>query len=121
MSVTARVEWTAIDFHAKIEYDDATRQITTTATGGATPVFDLQTVQVTPTVSRTIAYYPQAGVQSRNAALAAAMAGADFQVIQDGSVSVLATNITPAQLQRIVGKTAGGVDGMLSGGQWSTF
>jgi hypothetical protein len=121
MAVTARFEWTALEFHAKIEYDDATRQVTTTATSGQPPIFDLQTVQVTSTVTRTIAYYPPGGATSRNAALAAAMAAADFQVIADGSTVVLASNVAPAQFQRVVSKAAGGIDGMLSNGQWSTF
>jgi hypothetical protein len=121
MAVTARVEWTAIDFHAKIEYDDATRQITTTATGGATPVFDLQTVQVTPTVSRTIAYYPQAGgaVAQRCACGGDGRRGLSGD---SGRLSFCARDEYHARAAAAdCSKTAGGVDGMLSGGQWSTF
>ena len=102
-------------FSWDISYDDQTREVTTTASGTG---FALETVQVTSSISRTVAYYPFPGAQSIVPGLAAAMAAADFQVIADGSTTVLASGIPPAQVRRIVGK-AGAIGGFQSDGTWS--
>jgi hypothetical protein len=124
MAVTARIggsesggppggmDWT-------ISYDDATRAVTATATGGG---FCLATVQLTNTVSRSVAFYPAATgltVESRNPDLAAGMPTADFRVVADGSTVTLATGVNPNQVSRIVGKSGQTVGGLPSSSEWS--
>lgn len=99
-----------------INYDDTTHQVTTTALGSG---FAYESMQLTATLSRSVAYYPSAGAASINPDLAARMAAADFQIIADGSTAVLAT-IAPAQVRRIVTK-AGGIGGLTASGEWSRF
>jgi hypothetical protein len=103
-------------FSWAIEYDDTTRAVTTTASGTG---FCLVTIQLTPTLSRTVAYFPVSGGQSINGDLAQRMAAADFQVISDGSITTLASNIPPAQIQRITGKAQSTMGGFQSQSEWS--
>lgn len=102
----------------EIDYDDSTRQVTTVATDDG---WCLVTVQVTNTVTRTVAYYPVATgltVESQNPDLSTAMPAADFRVVADGQTHVLATGINPQQVKRIVGK-AGGTGGLPFTSIWS--
>lgn len=102
-------------FSWQISYDDQTRAVTTTAAGTG---FCFVTVQVTASITRTVAYYPVAGGESINPDLAARMAAADFRVTADGSTVTLASGIPPAQVRRIVGKV-GAVGGFVSEAEWS--
>lgn len=117
MTVTARISGSSADaFDWEIEYDDSTRDVTTIATGTG---FCLVTVAVTASITRTVAY-AQAGTTSQNPDLAARMAVADFHVVPDGQVAVLASNVNPNQVSRIVGK-GGVVGGLPSNAEWSRF
>jgi hypothetical protein len=115
MAVTARIggssggvfEWT-------IEYDDASRDVTTFATGTG---FCLVTVQISASITRTVAY-AQAGGVTQNADLAARMAAADFHVVPDGATVVLASNVPPAQVSRVVGKAGTAIGGLPSTAEW---
>lgn len=109
MAVTARIGGGGSGFEWEITYDDVTRNVTTTATG---PGFHLVTVQITATITRSVAYKPAGAGASQNGALAAQMAAADFQVASDGQVAVLASNVNPAQVTRILSKsgTIGGLN-----------
>jgi hypothetical protein len=101
-----------------IFYDDATRQVTTSATDAG---WCWVQVQITAALARTIAYYPSATgltVESQNPDLAARMQAADFRVVADGSTVVLASNVPAAQVQRIGGK-GGSVSGFQSTSEWS--
>jgi hypothetical protein len=99
----------------EIHYDDATRNVTTTATGTG---WCYVTVQITSAVTRTVAYFPVTGGTSQNPDLAARMAAADFKVTADGSTVVLASNVNANQVTRIVGK-AGALGGLPSTSEWS--
>jgi hypothetical protein len=124
MAVTAKVAGseaggppTGMDW--EISYDDVTKAVTTTAQDAG---WCLVTVQVTSTVSKTVAYYPTATgltVESRNPDLAAGMPVADFRVVADGSTVTLATGINPNQVSRIVGKSGSAVGGLPTSSQWS--
>jgi hypothetical protein len=115
MAVTARIggssggvfEWT-------IEYDDATRDVTTFAQGTG---FCLVTVQISASITRTVAY-AAAGTSSQNADLAARMATADFHVVPDGSTVVLASGVNPNQVSRVVGKAGAAIGGLPSQAEW---
>lgn len=102
-----------------ISYDDATRAVTATAQGAG---WCLVIVQVTASVSRTVAFYPAATgltVESVNPDFAG-MATADFRVVADGSTVTLASNVNANQVSRIVGKTGQTVGGLpVSGPGWS--
>src|SRR4051794_29403669 len=122
MAVTARIGESGVaplGMDWKIEYDDATRAVTTTANGAG---WCLVTVQITGSVSRTVAFYPAATgltVESRNPDLAAGMPAANFRVVADGSTVTLATGINPNQVSRIVGKAGSTVGGLPSSSEWS--
>jgi hypothetical protein len=111
MAVTARIGGISGDRIWTIEYDDATRNVTCVATGGG---FDFVTVQVTSTITRTVAIYPIGGGQSVRAPLAAEMATADFKVTADGVPVILASGISPAAVARITGKTGETIGGLPS-------
>jgi hypothetical protein len=115
MAITASIGGSSGGFDWVVEYDDATRAVTTSATG---PGFCLVTVQVTSAISRTIAYTPVGGGTTQNADLAARMAAADFHVTSDGAVVTLATGINPNQVSRIVGKSGQVVGGLPSSAEW---
>lgn len=115
MATTARIEFSSGDFAGDITYDDATRAVTTTATG---PGFCLVTVQITSAITRTVAYTLIGGGASQNADLAARMATADFHVTSDGSTVTLASGIAPAAVSRIVGKSGQTVGGLPSSAEW---
>lgn len=103
-------------FHWQIEYDDATRNITALAIGSG---FGWVSTQLTNTMSRTVAFYPPAGGEPINEDLRAKMAAADFKVTIGAGETVLASNVNPNQVTRVVSK-AGGVDGLNSQSQWSS-
>lgn len=101
-----------------IEYDDATRNVTATALGAG---WCLVVVQITASVTRTVGFYPSATgltVESRNPDFAG-MATADFRIVADGSTVILASNVNPNQVSRIVGKSGSVVGGLPSTGGWS--
>lgn len=105
----------------QISYDDATREVTSVAggtNGNPASGFCLVTVQVTSAVTRTVAYFPPSGGTSVNPDLAARMAAADFRITADGSTVVLASNITPAQVSRLVSKSSV-VAGLPSTSEWT--
>jgi hypothetical protein len=115
MAVTARIGGSSAGvFEWTIEYDDTTRNVTTFATGEG---FCLVTVQITANVTRTVAY-AAAGATSQNADMAARMAAADFQVVPDGSTTVLAAGVNPNQVSRVVGKAGTAVGGLPSTAEW---
>lgn len=102
----------------RIFYDDQTRNVSATGTDAG---FCLVTVQLTNAITRTVAFYPINGglaAVSANPDLASRMAAADFRLVADGSTTVLASNIPPAQVNRIIGK-AGGVGGLVETSEWS--
>jgi hypothetical protein len=115
MTVTVRIGGSSAGvFEWTIEYDDATRDVTTFATG---PGFCLVTVQISASITRTVAY-AAAGTSSQNADLAARMAAADFHVVPDGSTVVLAPNVPANQVSRVVGKAGTAVGGLPSQAEW---
>lgn len=101
-------------FSWRIDYDDQTRAVTTTAAGTG---YCLVTVQITNTLTRTVAY-SQPGGTTQNADLAARMAAADFQVVADGSTVTLATGVNPNQVSRVIGKAGQAVGGLPSTAEW---
>lgn len=117
MAITASIGGSAGGdaFAWEIDYDDATRAVTTVATGSG---FCFVTVQVTASITRTVAYFPAAGAVSVKPTLATLMAGADFTVISDGTTQTLASGVNPNQVSRIVGK-AGSIGGLPSSSTWS--
>jgi hypothetical protein len=115
MAITASIGGSSGGFEWVVEYDDVTRAVTTSATG---PGFCLVTVQVTPTITRTIAYTPVGGGATQTADLAARMAAADFHVTSDGATVTLATGVNPNQVSRIVGKSGQTVGGLPSSAEW---
>lgn len=123
MAVTARIggveaggaanggmEW-------EIQYDDQTRNVTATANGQG---FCFVTVQLTTTVTRTVAFKPSGAGSSVNPDLAAQMNAADFQATSDGSVGVLASGVNANQVSRVVGKP-GAVGGLRFTSEWTRF
>lgn len=124
MAVTARIG--GIDgggaMQWVIEYDDATRAVTTTASGtnGQNASGYLYvTVQIASTISRTVAYYPPAGGESQDPDLAQRMRAADFTVTADGTLVTLASGIPPAQVRRLLGKATATIGGLHSESVWS--
>jgi hypothetical protein len=115
VAITAQISSSSGDRSWTISYDDVTRDATCTAVG---PGFDFITVQITSSVTRTVAIFPVAGGQSVNADLAARMAAADFTVTANGSTTVLASGINPNQVARIVGKSGQVVGGLPSSDEW---
>jgi hypothetical protein len=115
MAVTVRIGGSSAGvFEWTIEYDDATRDITTFATGDG---YCLVTVQISASITRTVAYAP-AGATSQNGDLAARMAAADFHVVPDGSTVVLVANVPPNQVSRVVGKPGTAIGGLPSTAEW---
>jgi hypothetical protein len=117
MTVTAQVGGDAGGgaFAWIIQYDDATREVTTSATGIG---WCYVSVQITSSITRTVAYFPVSGGTSQNPDLAARMAAADFRVTADGSTVVLASGVNANQVARIVGK-AGALGGLPAPSEWS--
>jgi hypothetical protein len=102
-----------------VQYDDATRAVTASASGTG---WCLVTIQVTASVSRTVAFYPAAtglGVESRNTGLSSRMPAADFRLVADGSTVTLASGINPNQVSRIVGKVGQAVGTLPASAEWS--
>lgn len=85
-----------------INYDDATRNVSAVATGSG---FTYAVVQITASISRSVAFFPVGGGSSVKPELAAQMAAADFTVAADGVPVVLASGINANQVSRLVGKT----------------
>lgn len=113
MAVTARIAGNEAGGALiwEIQYDDVTRDVTTTASGTG---FCLVTVQITATVTRSVAYFPAAGAVSVKPTLAAQMAAADFQVVVPVTDFVLVAGVNPNQVSRIVGKAGSTVGGLNS-------
>lgn len=102
-----------------LSYDDVTRAVTATADGTG---WCFVTVQLTNTITRTVAFYPGAlTATSQNPDLAARMVAADFRVIADGSVTTLASGVAPAAVKRILGKANATIGGFNSASEWSRF
>lgn len=99
-----------------INYDDVTRNVVASATGSG---FCYVTVQITNTITRTVAFRPSLSDNSLNPDLAARMNAADFEVISDGTVTILASGIAPAQMKRILGKATATIGGLNSTSEWS--
>lgn len=117
MAVTARIGGSdAGVFSWLIEYDDVTRNVTASSTGTG---FCLVTVEVTATITRTVAFFPAAGALSNDLDLRALMAAADFAVISGAGPQVLVSGVPPAQVRRIVGKAGQQVGGLTSTSRWS--
>jgi hypothetical protein len=117
MTITAQVGGDAGGgaFAWIIQYDDATRDVTTSATGIG---WCYAPVQITSSITRTVAYFPVSGGTSQNPDLAAKMAAADFRITSDGSTTVLVSNVPANQVARIVGKP-GALGGLPAPAEWS--
>lgn len=115
MAITAQISGSAGDRSWTISYDDVTRDVTCVATGSG---FDAIVVQITASVTRSVAIFPVAGGQTQNAEMAARMAAADFKVTANGATVILASGINPNQVSRIVGKSGQVIGGLPSSDEW---
>jgi hypothetical protein len=115
MAITAEIDGSSADRSWTLPYDDVTRSVTCTAVGSG---FDAIVVQITASVTRSVAIFPVGGGRTQNADMAARMALADFAVTADGVPVVLASGINPNQVSRIVGKPGQVVGGLPSSDEY---
>lgn len=95
-------------FAWEINYDDATRNVTAFASGVG---FCVVSLQITANLSQAVSFVPSAGAISQDTSVAAAQVGAT-EVVADGAVHVVDSNVNPQQVSRYVTRVGGSMGGL---------